>query len=714
MRAALKSLLPALITGLLLSLAMPVARAADTPKTILYGAAYYHEYMPYERLAKDVELMKAAGFTCVRMGESTWTSWEPRDGEFQFEWMDRVVDAMHKAGIQVIMGTPTYSIPPWMYKKHPEILVLHYGAAGPQWDPWSGTYPGPMRPGYYGPRQNMDLTNPDYRRYCERIIRKIAEHYAHNPAVIGWQVDNETAPNGIALPNVQRAFVEQLKEKYGTPQRLDQLWGLTYWGQLVDNWDEFPSREGILNPGYKLEWARFQRSIVTEFLAWQARILREYIPARQFVTQDFGGFNANVDHWAIGRAMDIAATNIYFTAQDKLDGMDIALGGDFFRSVKNAPYLVTETNAQTIGWDSRAQYPPYDGQLRLEAFAHAASGATLVEYWHWHSLHYGQETYWRGVLGQDLEPNRAYAEVATIGADFKRLGRDIGNLKKSPRVAILFSTDSSDTISYMPFSDHVDYMTMLRQMYAAAYALKTEVDFVTPETRDLSKYKVLLVPPLYSASDEVLKRIAAFVENGGHAIVAFKSGFTNEYSTVRWERAPGPLRQAAGFSYQDFSNLAQPLALKPDRYGVGARNQASVWAEFLLPEGAETLLTYDHPFFGRYPALTRQRFGRGTLTYEGTVLSGELQQAVVREVMQMAGLESQDWALPAPVQARHGVNARGHAVHYYLNYSGARQEFVYPYVVGRERLKETPVATNAQLTLEPWGVAIVEEGLGQS
>ena len=210
MRTALKSLLPALITGLLLSLAMPVARAADTPKTILYGAAYYQEYMPYERLDKDIELMKAAGFTCVRMGESTWTSWEPRDGEFQFEWMDRIVAAMHKAGIQVIMGTPTYSIPPWMYKKHPEMLVLHYGTAGPQWDPWSGTYPGPMRPGAYGPRQNMDLTNPDFRRYSERVIRKIAEHYAHNPAIIGWQVDNETAPNQIALPNVQRAFVEKL------------------------------------------------------------------------------------------------------------------------------------------------------------------------------------------------------------------------------------------------------------------------------------------------------------------------------------------------------------------------------------------------------------------------------------------------------------------------------------------------------------------------
>jgi beta-galactosidase len=257
----------------------------------------------------------------------------------------------------------------------------------------------------------------------------------------------------------------------------------------------------------------------------------------------------------------------------------------------------------------------------------------------------------------------------------------------------------------------MNYMGMVRQMYAAAYAMKTEVDFVTPETRDLSKYKVLLVPPLYSASDEVLKRISEFVENGGHAVVAFKSGFTNEYSTVRWERAPGPLRKAAGFSYQEFSNLAQPVALKPDRYGVGAKNQASTWAEFLLPEGAETLLTYDHPFFGRYPALTRHRFGQGTFTYEGTVLSGEVQQAVLREVMQMAGLDSQDWSLPAPVQVRHGVNARGHAVHYYLNYSGARQEFTYPYVGGRERLKETPVATDAKLALEPWGVAIVEEGI---
>ncbi len=392
--------------------------------------------------------------------------------------------------------------------------------------------------------------------------------------------------------------------------------------------------------------------------------------------------------------------------------MEIALGGDFFRSVKNAPYLVTETNAQTIGWDSRAQYPPYDGQFRLIAFAHAASGASLVEYWHWHSLHYGQETYWRGVLGQELEENRAYREVSTVGADLKRIGPDIANLRKDIKVAILFSTDANDAINSMPFSDRVKYMDLLRQMYGAAYAAKVEVDFVTPGTEDLSRYRVLLVPPLYSASDDVLKRISMFVENGGHAIVAFKSGFTNEYSTVRWQRSPGPLRKAAGFSYQEFSNLAHPVALKPDRYGLGDKSQASTWAEFLLPEGAETLATYDHPFFGKFPALTRNKFGKGTLTYEGTVLTPEMQQAVVREVLQLAGLNSPDLQLPSAVQVRHGVNHNSHQVHFYLNYSAAVQGIEYPYAAGRERLKEKSVAHGAKLELEPWGVAIVEESAG--
>ena len=220
--------------------------------------------------------MKRAGITVVRVGESTWTSWEPREGEFQFAWMDRVVDAMHAAGIKVVMGTPTYSIPPWLYAKHPEVMVIPLGQVRTPRE-------------FYGMRQNMDISHPVYRQYCERVIRKIAERYAKHPGVIGWQIDNETGAYGTAGPNVQAGFKEWLKGKFGTVEAMNQAWGLVYWGQLVGSWDELPPRDGILNPGWKLEWERYQRSLVTDFLGWQARILREYVPASQWVTQDFHG-----------------------------------------------------------------------------------------------------------------------------------------------------------------------------------------------------------------------------------------------------------------------------------------------------------------------------------------------------------------------------------------------------------------------------------------
>src|SRR5439155_7542013 len=149
------------------------AFAPDKMDTILYGVAYYPEYMPHDRLDKDIEMMQQAGITVVRVGESTWSSWEPRDGDFQFAWMQRVLDRMHQAGIKVILGTPTYSIPTWLYKEHPDILVTHQGTAPPLIDPYAPAYPPSLTPGYYGPRQNYDFLNPYFRRHAERVIREI-------------------------------------------------------------------------------------------------------------------------------------------------------------------------------------------------------------------------------------------------------------------------------------------------------------------------------------------------------------------------------------------------------------------------------------------------------------------------------------------------------------------------------------------------------------
>lgn len=662
--------------------------------TVLYGVAYYPEYMPYERLDQDVHLMQQAGISVVRVGESSWGLWEPEEGKFEYAWMDRVIERMHQAGIRVILGTPTYSIPAWLYHKHPEVMITRLGGQSL----------------YYGIRQNTDLASPVYRSYCEKVIRKILEHYKDNPAVIGYQIDNETSSGGAANADVQAGFGDYLKKKFTTVDELNRVWGLNYWGQRLNNWSELPPRDGIINPGWKLEWERYSQWLTTDFLAWQSGLVKEYKRPDQFITHDFAGPpRSEVNESEVVRSLDIAAANPYHGTQDQFDGQSSSYVGDYTRSLKQTNYLITETNAEAIGWDSKGQYPPYDGQLRLDVYTHAASGANMVEYWHWHSIHYGQETYWKGVLGHDLEPGRAYAEVSRTAHELQRIGPQIVDYKRSNRVAILYSNDSHYGIEFMKFSDQVGYHSVMQQFYGALYRSNVGVDFVFPESTNFSSYQIIAVPPLYVASDATLQKLVEFVRQGGHVVMAFKSGFTNEYDTVRWTMAPGLLREAAGFHYQEFSSLRQPLALKDDPFHAGADNKVSEWAEMLIPDTAQGLAYYDHPFFGKYPAITRNSFGKGTLTYEGTVLSDKLQEQVILGVLQLAGLTGPDQSLPPSVRVKHGTNKSGKTLHYYFNYSGNSQKFTYSYGLGSELLAGAAVGHSQELTLQPWDLAIVEE-----
>jgi len=675
--------------------------------TVLYGVAYYHEYMPYERLDKDVAMMKEAGISVVRMGESTWSLWEPSDGRFEYAWMDRVVDAMAKAGIKVIMGTPTYSIPTWMAKAHPEILVRPLG------DGFVG----------YGMRQNMDYDNAKFRFYAERLIANLVQHYKDNPAVIGWQIDNETGAYGASNPDVFDGFVNLLREKFGTTDALNKAWFLNYWGEDVNDWTDMPTRDNATSTSYKLEWSRWQQMRVTNYLSWQAALVRKYRRPDQFVTQDFGSMmKPDVNEPAVAAALDVVANNPYFKAQDHLDGAWQALQGDFSRSLKHTNFLVTETNAQTLGWDSVEQLPPYDGQLRLNVYTNVSSGANMVEYWHWHSIHAGQETYWKGVLSHDLEPNRAYAEVSRIAHELQKVGRKLANMRVQNRVAILYSVDSANGISFMPFERRQElgwepgkasgsYNRIVSQLHRSLYMANVGADFVFPtaSAAELSQYKLLIVPTLYVADDALLKKISDYVQNGGHVLMTFKSGFTNENSAVRWERAPGPLRQAAGFNYQEFSNLEHPLALKDDPFQAGEENKVSTWAEFLQLETAKPLAFYEHPFFGRWAAITSNQFGSGVLTYEGTAVSDKLQQTIVLDELRAVGLVGPDQQVPENIRVKHGIGNDGRRMHYYLNYSSGESNFKYSYGAGKDLLTDSAIANGEQVTLKAWDVAIVEE-----
>ena len=690
--------------------ACPAAAAnRETPgapefPTVLYGADYYHEYMPTDRLEKDVGMMKAAGFNVVRMGESTWSLWEPEDGRFEYAWMDRVVDAMSKAGIKVILGTPTYSIPAWMAHQHPEILAAKFHGAH----------------NAYGMRQNMDTDSPAYRYYAERLIRHIVSHYKGNPNVIGWQVDNETGSYGAANDDVFIRFQHYLEKKFGTPENLSEAWLLNYWGQDIHSWVDLPRPDDAQSTGYKLEWARWSQMRVTDFLGWQAELVRECASKRQFVTQDFAGaMHADVNEEAVAAALDIPAVNVYhWSPQDYYNGADQTLQEDFTRSLKSGNFLVTETNAQTTDWSSSFQYPPYDGQFREDVYTHLSNGANMVEYWHWASLHANQETYWKGVLSHDLEPNRAYAEISRTGHELQKIGPHLTNLRVQHDVAILWSRDSLNAINDMPFAkdaqwgqggSKADYGSLVRQIHRALYDQNVGVDFVFPESRDFSKYKLLIVPSLYVADDALLKRIADYIHDGGQAVMTFKSGFANENTMVRPTMAPGPLREALGFHYQEFSNLTQPLALKGDPYRTGEDNKVRYWAEFLQLDTAKALAWYDHPFFGRWPAITNNRYGAGMVTYEGTYLSDKLQAEVLRAVLKDAGLAGPDQQLPPRVHAGGGVNGLGRTLRYYFNYSGKTVSFTYPHQSGSELLSGRHLQPGEALQLNPWDLAIVEE-----
>ncbi|WP_324673530.1 beta-galactosidase [Hymenobacter sp. GOD-10R] len=685
-----------LLLLLLFSQFQRVSAQAVKPRVnkLLYGVAYYDEYMPYDRLDKDIQMMKAAGINLVRIAESTWSTVEPQEGVFDFSHIDRVLNAMHKAGISVIIGTPTYAVPTWLVRKYPAVLAIT-----------------PQGQNQYGPRQNMDISNPDYRRHAELVIRAMLGHVKNHPAIIGYQIDNETKAYNTAGPAVQKQFVQYMQKKFPSLDALNKAYGLDYWSNRINSWEDFPSTVGTINASLGSEFAKFQRQLVTDFLAWQAAMVREYKKPEQFITQNFDldwrghsyGIQSEVDHFAAAKALDIAGIDIYHPSQDQLTGTEISLGGDITRSMKGGQsYLVLETEAQGF-----PQWVPYPGQLRLQAFSHLASGASLLEYWHWHSIHNSAETYWKGLLSHDFEPNPVYNEAKTIGQDFNRLSTSLVNLQKTNKVAILFSNEALTAEKW--FANGLGYNEVLRSFYDALYRQNVGCDFVDPSSPDLDKYSLVIVPMLYAAPTSLLERLNQYVQKGGHLVCTYRSGFSDENVKVRTTPQPGVLSAACGVTYSLFT-APDKVTLKGDPYQVGqANNQVSTWMELLTPTTAKVLASYDHPAWGKYAAITENTYGKGLATYIGCRTSNAVVEKIVADAVKKDGLWGADQELQFPLITKAGVNQRKKMVHYYFNYSAAPSSVRYPHGAGKELLSSQAVAKNQQLQLGPWGVQIVEE-----
>ena len=676
-------------------------------KELLYGAAYYDEYMPYDRLDKDVEMMKKAGINTVRIAESTWSTCEPQPGVFDFSHVERVMDAMEEAGINVIIGTPTYAVPTWMVKAHPDVLAETVRGRG-----------------IYGARQIMDITHPVYLFYAERVIRELMKLTAHRKCVIGFQLDNETKYYGTAGKNVQEQFVKYIREKFHDDlYALNYEFGLDYWSTRINAWEDFPDVRGTINGSLGAEFEKFQRTLVDKFLGWQADIVNEYRREDQFVTHNLDfewrgysyGIQPYVNHLHASQCLTIAGTDIYHPTQDDLTGVEIAFGGDLIRSLKQDNYLVIETEAQGFpGWT------PYKGQLRLQAYSHLASGANSVMYWHWHSIHNACETYWKGILSHDFQENATYREACIIGNEFARLGKHLVNLKKKNEVAVLVSNEALTALNWFRIQEQapgadaksIYYNDVMRWMYDTLYHMNIECDFIWPESENLDQYKAIIVPALYAAPDELLIRLNQYVENGGTLIASFKTAFANENVKVSHEVQPHILSNCFGVHYDQFTfpknvGLTGEVILKKTDQKGNAHPAANVFMELLVSEGAEVLASYEHYNWKDYAAITRNHYGKGQAVYIGCMTDEETLKSVYKAVLPEADVEIPEYHYPIIV--RKGLNDLGKTVCYFLNYSGMELEMPYDYKNGIELLENTAVENGTALQMPAWGVKIVEE-----
>ena len=649
-------------------------------------------------------MMKKAGINTVRIAESTWSTCEPQEGVFDFSHVECVMDAMEEAGINVIIGTPTYAIPTWMVKSHPDVMAETVKGRG-----------------IYGARQIMDITHPVYRFYAERVIRKLMECTAHRKCVIGFQVDNETKYYGTAGKNVQEKFVKYLRKKFNNDlDAMNHEFGLDYWSNRINAWEDFPDVRGTINGSLGAEFEKFQRTLVDEFLSWQADIVNEYRREDQFITHNFDfewrgysyGVQPDVNHYHAAKALTIAGTDIYHPTQDDLTGAEIAFGGDMTRSLKRDNYLVLETEAQGYpGWT------PYKGQLRLQAYSHLANGANSVMYWHWHSIHNSFETYWRGLLSHDMQENAPYREACIIGNEFSRLGSHLVNLKKKNEVAILVSNEALTALKWFGIEataagDHgIGYNDVVRWLYDTLFKMNVECDFVWPESDNLDQYKAIFVPALYAAPDELLEKLKQYTANGGTLVATFKTAFANENVKVSHEMQPHILSNCFGISYQQFT-FPKNTGLSGSIINGTAKDsdekaEAKVFMELLMPQEAEVLASYDHYNWKEYAAITKNHYGKGTAIYIGCMTDDNTLKAVLTEALNSAEVEIPEYSWPVIV--RKGINDLNKCVRYILNYSAEEQNVIYHGANGTELFSEESVQDGDTVTVLPWNLKIVEE-----
>ena len=658
---------------------------------LVFGGDYNPEQWPEEVWAEDIRLMRKARVNRVTVGVFSWSSIEPREGEFHFGWLDRVMDLMAENGIGVILATPTASPPPWFTLAHPEALPV--------------TADGVRL--VHGSRDTYNPAAPAYRAAAKRVAQALADRYAFHPALRMWHIHNEYGTVSYG-PETDRAFRVWLQARYGNLEQLTYTWNTAFWSQGYSEWDQILAPQAtqyLPNPSQLLDFKRFSADLLRDCLREQVAVVRARRPEVPVTTNFMLPSWNHYDQWDLAAEIDEVSVDHYPDTPGVEGDIQVAFGSDLARSFNAGRPWVLMEQATTMVYDYAqgrilARAP---GALKFNTLQYLARGATGSLFFQWRSPRAGAEFFHSPMVPHVGEDSRTFREIVELGTTIEHLAElgeapAEGQRVNDTRVAIVWDAAawwSADTRA-LPSND-LAFLPAVRSVHRALWRLGINADFVRLDA-DLSRYRLVLVPSKLAASDAEARSLSAYVTAGGHAAVWYFSGSTDENLNVRLGGFSGAFADLLGIRVEEHHPQPAGTVLT-----LSDGSAAESWAETIQLKGAQAVAEFTgYPLAGS-PAVTRAVAGRGTAHYIGTRLDGDALEAHLQRILTEARVG------PDHPAAGHGVEAvRRHAgTRSYLFLLNHGPDAAAVDVRGRDLLTGTD--HHGAATLEPGGALILRE-----
>ena len=575
----------------------------------LHGGDYNPDQWPEEVWAEDMCLMKLAHCNAMTVGIFSWARLEPAEGQYDFGWLDRVMDMLADSGGYAVLATPSGARPAWLARKYPEVLRVRSDRGR----------------NLFGVRHNHCLTSPIYRQKTRSINRMLAERYGNHPALLVWHLSNEY--NGECHCDLCRAaFREWLQRKYGTLDALNLAWWAAFWSHTYSDWEQIdpPSPIGEESVhGLNLDWKRFVTEQTVDFMRNEIEALREFTPNVPVTTNLMGAF-PGLNYWKLAPHLDVISWDSYpawHSGDDVALAAEIAFVHDLNRSLKGGkPFMLMESVPSATNWMpvAKVKRPGMHALSSLQAVAH---GSDTVQYFQWRKSRGSAEKLHGAVVDHvGHERTRVFRDVADVGRKLEKLDAVVGTTVQ-PDVAIIYDWENMWAVNDAqgPRRGDKGYLADCKSHYRPFWSRGIPVDIVDME-QDLSRYKLVIAPMLYMVRPGVGERIAAFVRAGGTLVSTYWSGIADENDLCFLGGFPGPLRPVLGIwaeeidaLYEGEENGVMPVA--GNELGLSGRYVARELCDLIHAESAQVLATYESDFYAGRPAVTANEFGDGRAYY---------------------------------------------------------------------------------------------------